>query len=68
MASKVDVNGATAHPLWHHLTRAKPGLLGTRWIKWNFTKFLIDRQGRIVARHSALTKPEALAGKIEALL
>ncbi|SMF31203.1 glutathione peroxidase [Pseudogulbenkiania subflava] len=68
MASKVDVNGTTAHPLWHHLVRAKPGLLGTLRIKWNFTKFLIDRQGHIVARHSALTKPEALASKIEALL
>ena len=68
MAGKVDVNGAAAHPLWDYLTRTKPGLLGTRRVKWNFTKFLIDRQGRIVARHSALTKPEALAGKIEALL
>ncbi|MBI3144927.1 MAG: glutathione peroxidase [Pseudogulbenkiania sp.] len=68
IAGKVDVNGSTAHPLWSYLTRVKPGLLGTRRVKWNFTKFLIDRQGKVIARCSALTKPEALVKKIEALL
>ncbi|MGE0739732.1 MAG: glutathione peroxidase [Hyphomonadaceae bacterium] len=67
MFAKVDVNGANAHPLYKHLTSAKPGLLGTRSIKWNFTKFLIDREGRVRARFAPTTKPEALDRVIDRL-
>jgi glutathione peroxidase len=65
---KIDVNGGHAHPLYRYLTREKRGVLGTARIKWNFTKFLIDRAGRIVARYSPLKKPEALEGPINRLL
>ncbi len=66
--AKGDVNGANAHPLYRHLTAARRGFLGTRAVKWNFTKFLLDREGHVVARYSALTKPRKLAAKIETLL
>jgi glutathione peroxidase len=66
--AKVDVNGADAHPLWQHLKSAKPGLLGTEAIKWNFTKFLIDRQGDVVARYAPKDKPEDLDAAVAALL
>ena len=68
MFAKIDVNGAHAHPLYEFLTRAKPGVLGTRRIKWNFTKFLVDRSGRVVSRRAPTTKPDALKKEIEALL
>ncbi|MDN0082631.1 glutathione peroxidase [Crenobacter sp. SG2305] len=68
MADKVDVNGPTAHPLWQYLTSTKRGFFGTRKVKWNFTKFLINRDGRVVARFGSLTKPEALTRHIEKLL
>jgi glutathione peroxidase len=68
MFAKIDVNGPNAHPLYRYLTREKRGLLGTANIKWNFTKFLIDRAGGIVARHSPLKKPEALETPIRKLL
>jgi len=68
MADKVDVNGPGAHPLWQYLTTTKRGLLGTRKVKWNFTKFLINRDGQVVARFGSLTKPEALTRHIEQLL
>lgn len=68
MFAKVEVNGAGAHPLWQALKAAKPGLLGIRSIKWNFTKFLIDRSGQVVERFAPSTKPEAIAPQIEALL
>jgi glutathione peroxidase len=68
MFAKVDVNGADAHPLWQHLKNAKPGLLGTEAIKWNFTKFLVDRQGEVVARYAPKDKPEDLDGAVAALL
>lgn len=68
MFAKVDVNGRGAHPLFVWLKREKPGLLGTPGIKWNFTKFLLDRQGHVVSRHAPTTKPQALSGAIEALL
>jgi glutathione peroxidase len=68
MFAKVDVNGDGAHPLFKYLTHEKPGIFGTPNIKWNFTKFLIDRAGRIVGRYSALTKPDALAKPVEKLL
>ena len=66
--SKIDVNGAQAHPLFQFLTREKPGLLGTESIKWNFTKFLVDRSGNPVKRFAPQDKPESLEGDIEKVL
>src|SRR5688572_4217066 len=68
MFAKVDVKGANAHQLFQYLTQAKPGLLGTEAIKWNFTKFLIDRNGDPVARYAPQTKPEELEAPIQKLL
>jgi glutathione peroxidase len=65
---KIDVNGAAAAPLYKHLKDEAPGLLGSKAIKWNFTKFLIDRSGRVVRRFAPQTKPEDLTRDIEALL
>jgi glutathione peroxidase len=67
MFAKIDVNGNNAHPLYQYLKSAKSGLLGSS-IKWNFTKFLVDRAGRVVARHAPTAKPEGLIKEIEALL
>jgi len=67
MFAKIDVNGSNAHPLFEHLKREKSGLLGSS-IKWNFTKFVVDRTGRVVARHAPTARPESLAREIEALL
>jgi glutathione peroxidase len=67
MFAKVEVNGAGAHPLYQYLKSEKSGLLGSS-IKWNFTKFLVDRSGKVVARHAPTTTPEALKKEIEALL
>lgn len=67
MFDKINVNGTDAHPLFKHLKSEKPGLLGES-IKWNFTKFLVDRQGRVVARHAPTTNPKKLTEEIEALL
>ncbi|WP_398477496.1 glutathione peroxidase [Tardiphaga sp.] len=67
MFAKIDVNGGLAHPLYNFLKSEKSGLLGSA-IKWNFTKFLVDRSGRVVDRFSPTTKPESLRDKIEALL
>ncbi|WP_338701523.1 MULTISPECIES: glutathione peroxidase [unclassified Bradyrhizobium] len=67
MFAKIDVNGAGAHPLYEHLKREKSGLLGPS-IKWNFTKFLVDRSGKVVARHAPTARPEGLKREIEALL
>ncbi|QYF94441.1 glutathione peroxidase [Massilia sp. PAMC28688] len=66
--SKVDVNGAGAHPLFQHLKKEAPGLLGTQAIKWNFTKFLIKKDGSVYKRYSPQTSPEELVGDIEKLL
>lgn len=66
--AKVEVNGAGADPLFRALKEAAPGVLGSRAIKWNFTKFLVDRQGRPVRRYAPNVRPEALAADIEALL
>ncbi len=66
--AKVDVNGVDADPLFEALKRDAPGLLGSKAIKWNFTKFLIDRAGNPVRRYAPTTKPEDLAADIEALL
>ena len=68
LSAKVEVNGEHAHPLWRYLAEQRPGLLGIRAIKWNFTKFLVNRQGEVVARFAPQTTPQALAGEIEALL
>jgi glutathione peroxidase len=68
MFDKVDVNGANAHPLFRYLTGEAPGVLGLEAIKWNFTKFLIDRDGNVVKRYAPLTKPEAITEDIEKLL
>jgi glutathione peroxidase len=66
--AKVDVNGKDAAPLFEALKAEAPGLLGSKGIKWNFTKFLVDREGRVVDRYAPTTKPEDLRGDIEKLL
>lgn len=69
MFAKIDVNGKNAHPLYRFLKKEKPGILGPLdggSIKWNFTKFLVDREGKVVARYACTTKPESLAKDIEA--
>lgn len=68
MFGKIDVNGAQAHPLYKYLTHEKRGILGTANIKWNFTKFLIDRAGNVVARYGSITKPQELKQAILKLL
>ncbi|HTI16731.1 MAG TPA: glutathione peroxidase [Trinickia sp.] len=68
MFDKIDVKGPNAHPLYRYLTSAAPGLLWTKAVKWNFTKFLVDRNGEVVKRYAPRTKPEALHRSIEALL
>ena len=65
---KIDVNGDNAAPLYKHLKDEARGLLGTKAIKWNFTKFLVDRSGEVVKRYAPQTRPEELARDIEALL
>jgi len=66
--AKVNVNGPHAHPLYHWLTHEQPGLLGSRAVKWNFTKFLVGRNGQVRKRYAPITKPESLAADIEAAL
>lgn len=66
--SKIDVNGSNAHPLYRHLKEEAPGLLGSKAVKWNFTKFLVDREGRVVRRYAPTDTPESLERDIEALL
>jgi len=68
MMAKVDVNGAGAHPLWRWLTAEAPGLLGSKSVKWNFTKFLVGRDGKVLKRYAPTDKPEALRKDIEAAL
>ncbi len=65
--AKIEVNGDGADPIFKHLKREQTGLLGSG-IKWNFTKFLVDRDGKVVSRHAPTTKPEQLRKEIEALL
>lgn len=67
MFGKIDVNGANAHPLYQFLRSAKPGLLGTEAIKWNFTKFLVDKNGEPVKRYAPNTEPKDIAADIEKL-
>ena len=64
----IDVNGPRAHPLYRFLKKNKRGLFGTERIKWNFTKFIVDREGNVVSRHAPSTRPEELAARIEELL
>ncbi|EQA4235474.1 glutathione peroxidase [Serratia marcescens] len=66
--SKIDVNGPSAHPLFNELKRLAPGILGSRRIKWNFTKFLLTADGQRVTRFAPITKPERLFDRIETLL
>jgi glutathione peroxidase len=68
MMAKIDVNGPSAHPLYAYLKKQQKGVLGTEGIKWNFTKFLIDRDGNVVERFAPTTKPEDLQAAVEALL
>ncbi len=68
MMSKVDVNGSDAHPLWKWLTAEAPGLLGTKSIKWNFTKFLIGKDGQPIKRYAPTDKPESLVDDVDAAL
>jgi glutathione peroxidase len=68
VAAKVEVRGEGAHPLFRFLAGERRGLFGTRAIKWNFTKFLVDRQGKVVARYGPRTKPETLNEPIQRLL
>ena len=65
MMAKVDVNGGGAHPLYQWLTAEAPGLLGTKAIKWNFTKFLVGRDGKVLRRYAPTDTPQSLAGDIE---
>ena len=68
MMAKIEVNGPKAHPLYAYLKREKAGLLGSQSIKWNFTKFLVDREGRVVRRFAPVDTPEKIANAVEALL
>lgn len=65
---KIDVNGDNTHPLFAHLKAKAPGILGSEAIKWNFTKFLVDGEGKVLDRYAPTTKPEDLVGDIEKLL
>ena len=66
--AKLNVNGSETHPLYQHLKAAARGTLGTQSIKWNFTKFLVDREGNVVKRFSFFTKPKSIEADIERLL
>ena len=66
--AKVDVNGTDAHPLYRHLKHERPGLLGTEAIKWNFTKFLVDRSGQVIKRYAPTDKPADLEADVLSLL
>ncbi|MFC6634594.1 glutathione peroxidase [Microbulbifer taiwanensis] len=66
--AKLDVNGPDAHPLFVELKKQAPGILGTEGVKWNFTKFLVNRDGKVVKRFAPKDKPEALEAEIEQLL
>ena len=68
MFAKIEVNGERAHPLYQWLKREAPGALGSQAVKWNFTKFLVDTQGRVVKRYAPIVKPEAIGRELEALL
>ena len=68
MMRKVQVNGRAAHPLWHWLSAEAPGLLGSKAVKWNFTKFLVGRDGRVLKRYAPTDSPESMRADIERAL
>ena len=68
MMAKVKVNGAQAHPLWSWLTAEAPGVLGSQAVKWNFTKFLVGKDGRVIKRYAPTDTPESIKGDIEKAL
>ena len=68
MFEKIEVNGSNTHPLFQFLKNAAPGVIGTEGIKWNFTKFLVDREGKVLSRYAPLTTPAQLETDISALL
>ena len=68
MSEKIDVNGKHTHPLWQELKASKRGILGTQSIKWNFTKFLVGRDGQVIRRYAPQDKPEKLAADIQMAL
>ncbi|MDO8458589.1 MAG: glutathione peroxidase [Burkholderiaceae bacterium] len=68
MMAKIDVNGSDAHPLYQWLSAEAPGLLGSKAIKWNFTKFLVGRDGQVIKRYAPTDTPESIADDIEAVL
>jgi glutathione peroxidase len=68
MMAKIDVNGSDAHPLYQWLAAEAPGLLGIKSIKWNFTKFLVGKDGSVLKRYAPTDTPESLSGDIEAAL
>lgn len=68
MFAKIDVNGANTHPLYQHLKSTAPGVLGTEGIKWNFTKFLVDKSGKVVKRYGSMDTPEKIEADIKPLL
>ena len=68
MMGKVKVNGGDAHPLWKWLTAEAPGILGSKAVKWNFTKFLVGRDGEMLKRYAPTDKPESISADIEAAL
>jgi len=68
MMAKIDVNGSDAHPLYQWLSAEAPGLLGSKAIKWNFTKFLVGRDGQVIKRYAPTDTPESMADDIEAVL
>jgi glutathione peroxidase len=68
MFAKIDVNGPHMHPLYQYLKQQRPGILGSEAIKWNFTKFLVDRQGQVRKRYGSMDKPESIEPDVAALL
>jgi glutathione peroxidase len=68
MFAKIEVNGPSAHPIYHYLKHAQPGILGSEAIKWNFTKFLVDRTGQVCRRFGSMDKPESIEPEIDSLL
>ena len=68
MFDKIDVNGDNAHPLYTYLKQEAPGVLGSKGIKWNFTKFLVNKEGKVIKRYAPTDKPEAIRKDIEKLL
>lgn len=66
--SKIDVNGDNTHPLYQHLKNQAPGILGSKGIKWNFTKFLVNKQGEVIKRYSPATKPADISTDVAAIL